>query len=386
MIEIRGRVDDGFGAVADAFRANFDEHDEVGAGFCLYVDGKPGVDITGGVADAATGRAYDDSTLQLVFSTTKGAAAICAAILFEEGRLDYDEPVSTYWPEFAAAGKADVPVRWVMSHQAGLAAIDDPPPLDDVLAVDPVVAALAAATPLWEPGTAHGYHTLAYGWLVAEIVHRITGQRLNEFLQERVAAPLGVEFWIGLPDEQHHRVAPLVSADVPQDAVSQAMREQFFGPETLIYRCLTLDGRLDLLDAENAYNTRAVMASEIPAANGVTNASSLARMYAATIGDVDGVRLFDDATREVVATPVTTGPDQCLMVETKFSMGFATPDGLQALGGPRSFGHSGAGGSLGYADPDLGIGYGYVMNHMTAAIIGDPRTQGLSDAVKACLS
>jgi CubicO group peptidase (beta-lactamase class C family) len=273
-----------------------------------------------------------------------------------------------------------------MSHQAGLAAIDDPPTVDEVLAVDPVVEALAAASPLWEPGTAHGYHALTYGWLVAEIVRRITGRRLNDFLQERVAAPLGIEFWIGLPSDQRHRVAPLVSSPVPRDAASEAIREQFFGPQTLIHRCLTLDGRLDFLGEDNPYNTAAVMGSEIPAANGVTNASSLARMYAATIGEVDGVRLFDDATRELVATPVTTGPDKCLMVETKFSMGFATPDGLQALGGPRSFGHSGAGGSLGYADPDLGIGYGYVMNHMTASLIGDPRTRGLSDAVTTCLT
>lgn len=382
-MQIDGLVEDGFGPVADAFAANFTDHGDVGAGFCLYVDGRPVVDVTGGVADPDTGRAYDADTLQLVFSTTKGAAAICAALLHERGELDYDAPVAEYWPEFAAAGKGEMTVGWMMSHRGGLATVDEAPSLADVLAVAPVVDALASQPPLWDQDGSHGYHALTYGWLVGELVRRITGRRIGEFLQTEIAAPLGLEFWIGLPEEEDARVAPLLST--PLDPAAAALVQAFMGPTTLVGRALTLNGTLPFLEGDNIYNTRAVRASEIPAANGVTNASSLARMYAATIGEVDGVRLLSDATRERATTAVTSGSDRCLVMETKFAMGFMCADGILPLSGPRAYGHAGAGGSLGYADPDLGIGFGYVMNHMSGSLVGDPRTGGLTAAVRRCV-
>ncbi len=390
MTEIDGLVEPGFGAVADAFSANFARHDDVGAGFCLYADGRKVVDLVGGVADPQTGRAYGDDTLQLVFSTTKGAAAICAAILHDRGQLDYDAPVAQYWPEFAAAGKGDLTVGWMMSHRCGLVTVDDPPPLEDVLAVEPIVEALAAQAPLWEPDGTHGYHALTYGWLVAEVVRRITGQRLGDFWQEQVARPLGLDFWIGLPAEHEPRVAPLLRSTRTKtlDPAVRARVERFMGPETLLGKALGLSGTFGSFGGERAdllWNSPEVWASEIPAANGITNAASLARLYAATLGSVDGVRLFGDTTRELATTPVTTGGDRCLYMETKFGMGFMCADGVLPLAGPRSFGHAGAGGSIGYADPDLGVGYGYVMNHMTSSLLGDPRTSGLTDAVKRCL-
>ena len=385
MTEIRGHVEEGFGAVADAFSANFAEHGDVGAGFCLYVDGKAVVDVTGGVADTMTGRPYDEQTLQLVFSTTKGAAAVCAAMLKQTGQLDYDAPVAQYWPEFAAEGKGELTVGQMMSHKGGLVSVDNPPSIEEVLRIDPIVKALAAQAPLWDFDGSHGYHALTYGWLVAEVVRRITGQRLGDWFQDNVATPLGLDFWIGLPDSEEARVAPLIAMPAPEDPIAAELMAQFMGPGTLGGRALSLDGTFSLIDEDNPFNSREVRASEIPAANGVTNASSLARLYAATIGEVDGVRLLDDATRELATTAVTSGGDRCLMIETKFGMGFMCHDEILPLTGPKAYGHAGAGGSIGFADPDLGIGYGYVMNQMTGSLVGDPRTEGLTSAVRFCL-
>jgi CubicO group peptidase (beta-lactamase class C family) len=386
MTEIRGNVEQGFGPVADAFEANFRDHGDVGAGFCLYADGRAVVDLTGGVADQSTGAPYDEHTLQVVFSSTKGAAAISAAMLHQEARLDYDAPVADYWPEFAAEGKGALTVGQMMSHRCGLVSVDSPPSLAEVLEVDPIVKALAAQAPLWDYDGSHGYHALTYGWLVAELVRRITGQRFGDWFQQNVARPLGLDFWIGLPESEESRVAPLIGSMVPEDPAVIELMLAVIGPGTLGGRALTLDGTFTLSGDENTFNQREVHASEIPAANGITSASSLARMYAATIGEVDGVRLIDDATREQATATVTSGNDRCLVMETKFGMGFMCADGILPLSGPRSYGHAGAGGSIGYADPDLGIGYGYVMNQMSGSLVGDPRTQGLTDAVKACLS
>ena len=193
MVEINGDVAEGFGLVADAFARNFDDHGEVGAAFCLYVDGTDVVDLWGGVADPATGGKWERNTLQLHFSTTKGVAAICAAILHERGQLDYETPVAAYWPEFAAGGKEAVTVAQCMSHQAGLAAVDTPLSLDEICEKEPVLRALEVQEPLWEPGTANGYHAITYGCIVGEIVKRVDGRPISQFLAEEIAGPLGVD-------------------------------------------------------------------------------------------------------------------------------------------------------------------------------------------------
>ena len=181
------------------------------------------VDLWGGVADPATNRPYGESTLQLVFSTTKGATAACANLLMQRGQLDIDAPVVTYWPEFGTAGKENIPVRWLLCHKAGLPIIDKPLSLAEVLEWDPVVAALSVQEPVWEPGTAHGYHALTYGWLVGEVVRRVDGRSLGTFFAEEIAEPLGLEFWIGLPESQEHRVAPLIGSLIP---VGEAPNEE----------------------------------------------------------------------------------------------------------------------------------------------------------------
>lgn len=387
-VELSGLVEPGFGAVADAFRTNFTEHGDVGAGFCLYVDGAPAVDLTAGTTSPDNGAAYGADALQLVFSTTKGAAAVCAAMLVADGKLDYEAPVTQYWPEFGAEGKGELTVAWLLSHRCGLVTVDDPPPLADVLEVGPIVEALAVQAPLWELDGSHGYHALTYGWLVGELVRCVSGLSIGDFFQQRVAQPLGLDFWIGLPEAQHDRVAPLLASAGPSNDVERALMEQFMGPATLTGKALMLSGTFasDSGDGASVFNRPEVWASEIPAANGITNASSLARMYAATIGEVDGVQLFDEAILAKATAPVTSGADRVLMMETKFAMGFMTKDAVLPLPGTRSFGHAGAGGSLGYADPDLGIGFGYVMNQMSGSLVGDPRTLGLTAAVLDCVS
>jgi len=383
-VEIQGAVANGYGGVADAFERNFTDHGELGAAFSLYVDGDVKADLWAGVADKQTGRPWAADTLQLVFSTTKGAAAICVARLVEAGLISYDEPVATYWPEFAANGKGEITVAQMMSHQAGLPYVDAELSFDDAMAVAPMVEALAAQAPIWAPGTKHGYHAVTYGWLAGELVRRVDGRTLGRYFDEEISAPLGLEFWIGLPESEEKRVARLEASPPPDDPRIRAMIEQFTGPGTMIYKALTCNGALSQ-EGDNAFNSRAVHATEMPAANGITTARSLARMYAATVGPVDGIRLIDDDTMKAASAEAVNGPDAVLVFPSQFGMGFMRHGTLTPMLASRSFGHAGAGGSLGYADPDAKVGYGYVMNQMASGIAGDPRTITLTEAVRSCL-
>jgi CubicO group peptidase (beta-lactamase class C family) len=418
-VDIGGRVAPGFEGVRDAFAANFAEHGEVGAGFSLVVDGRTVVDLWGGTADAVTGAPYTEDTLQLVFSSTKGATAICANLLAQRGELDVDAPVADYWPEFAQAGKGDIPVRWLLCHKAGLPFVDAPLGLDEALVWATAVDALAAMTPVWEPGTAHGYHAVTYGWLVGEVVRRVTGKTLGTYFADEVAGPLGLEFWIGLPDAQQPRVAPLTNrrlhrrpdgeaagaqrsapgldaeeplADVVADAAEAdgggdgglvEMIDKLLGPGSLMVKALGGTTALPFA-GDGAFNKPEVRAAELPGANGVTNARSMARMYAATFGPIDGSDAGPLLTPEQVAaasTTQTSGNDRVLFLETTFGLGFMTSSVFAPFGGAGSYGHAGAGGSVGFADPDNGLGCAYVMNRMMTNLSGDPRSRGLIAAV-----
>ena len=386
MIEINGTVADGFGAVADAFARNFDEYPEVGAAFALCVDGESKVDLWAGTADKGSGQPWNEDTLQLVFSTTKGAAAICVARLVGEGLLDYDAPVASYWPEFAAGGKDTITLGQLLSHQAGLPYVDVPLTVEEILAVDPVVRAFEVQAPVWEPGTGHGYHALTFGWLAGEVVRRVTGRTIGTYFAEEIAAPLGLDFWIGLPEEHEHRVSHLEAAPPPAAPAEMELLLKIMSPGTTGFKALTMNGALLAFGLEeNPFNKRALHATEMPAANGITTARSLARLYASTVGDVDGFRAAPPQVMATASTEAVRGPDRSLVVESRFGFGFMLDGELPPMLGPRSFGHAGAGGSLGYADPDTGVGYGYVMNQMLPGIAGDPRTISLNDAVGACL-
>jgi CubicO group peptidase (beta-lactamase class C family) len=391
MTDIQGDVAPGYGAVRDAFAANFETHGDVGAAFTLYHRGKKVVDLWAGVADVDTGAPWKEDTLQLVFSTTKGATAVCANLLAQRGELDIDAPVATYWPEFAAAGKENIPVRWLLSHRAGLPVVDSSPSPEEALAWDPMIKLLAEQAPIWEPGTKHGYHALTYGWLVGEVVRRISGRSLGTFFAEEVAAPLGLDFYIGLPASLEPRVAKLITGDalsVPEGLDIESLPEEirgivqsFIDPDSVVNRALFIT------KPQLEYNAPEVHAAEIPAANGITDARSLARMYAGLIGDgVDGVRLFNDDTVTQVSTEQSNGPDAVLFAPTRFGLGYFLNSSFAPLLSGSSFGHAGAGGSLGFADPDADIGFGYVMNQMQQGLAGDPRTLGLIDAVRKAIA
>jgi CubicO group peptidase (beta-lactamase class C family) len=319
-------------------------------------------------------------------------------MLADAGRLDLDAPVAEYWPEFAQAGKEAITVSDLLSHQAGLAWVDDELTLEQVLAGDPLVDALARQAPIWQPRSAHGYHAVTYGTLVGEVVRRVDGRTLGTFFADEVAKPLDLDFFIGLPEEHEPRVAMLVGnlgglgggdAGSDMDPETRAALEALVGPESMLGRALTINGALGRVEdipvpAGNVFNSRAVHAAELPAAGGITDAASLARMYAGCIGEVDGVRLLTEARMRDAATQRTVGPNIVLLnLDLQFGLGYFVRSSLIDLGGPASFGHAGAGGSLGWADPDAELACGYVMNRMDLGIAGDQRAYSL---VNACYS
>jgi CubicO group peptidase (beta-lactamase class C family) len=388
MTDSHGVIASGFEGVREAFESNFAKGLEVGASFSAYYRGEKVVDLWGGTADPETERVWDENTLALVFSTTKGATAMCANKLAQEGELDVDAPVARYWPEFAAGGKGDIPVSFLLSHQAGLAWIDGEMTLADALSWDPVVEALARQVPHYEPGTQHGYHATTYGWLVGEVIRRITGKSVGTYLRDEIAAPLGVDFWIGLPASEEPRVARLVGgfADplLASDPEVQAFVDEIMGPDTILGKALLAPG--GAFSGPEIWNSRALHAAEAPAVNGIGDARSLARMYAACIGDVDGVRILTDAQLRRATTQLTTGPNRVLLdMDIQFGLGFMLRSTLIELGGPRSFGHFGAGGSVGWADPEAELAFGYVMNKMDMGLAGDIRSYELMNACYAAI-
>jgi len=383
---VHGRVAPGFEGVRDVFVANFAERGDLGAAVSVYHHGEEVVGLWGGVAERSTGRPYGEDTLQLVFSTSKGVVAVCVGLLIERGQLDPDAPVAEYWPEFAAGGKAGIPVSSLLCHEAGLPVLEGHLDLDELLAWDPVVEMLAAQTPLWEPGTAHGYHALTFGWLVGELIRRISGRTVGTFLADEVSGPLGLDLLIGLPEAQESRVAPLtMSFDSlatmdPEELAQLAAR---FAPDSLGFRAVFLDGSFGVFSEENSLlNSRELRAAEVPAANAVTTADSLGRLYAATIGEIDGVRLLAPSTVDALRTPRNLGPDLVLGGDTSFGLGMMCHNDYTPFLGPGSFGHYGAGGSVAFADPASGTAFAYVMNKMQMDLNGDDRSLLLIHAVR----
>ncbi len=382
MAELRGTCARGFERVRDAFEGCFRQHAEVGAAVCVYLDGEPVVDLFGGYADRERRTPWQQDTLALVFSATKGVTAACVHRLSEQGKLDLDAPVASYWPEFAAAGKAEIPLRWVLTHRAGLAEVKGTLTLEQVLAWDPVCAAIAAQPPHWEPGTRHGYHARSYGWILGEVVRRVCGRTLGQFFAEEFAAPLGLDFFIGLPEEHEPRVATLYPAPEPTDPGQLALRERFMGPDTLLGRVLS--GPSGLFNYGPMWNARPLHAAEMPSSNGIGSARALARFYASLIGEVDGFRGLRPETLAAAVREQVTGPDAVILVPTRFGSGFMLAPTLSPGCAESSFGHPGAGGSLGFADPEARIAFGYVMNQMQLGMTADARAQCLVEAVYAC--
>ena len=381
MSGIHGECAPRFGKVREAFEANFAAGREVGASFAVVLRGEPVVDLWGGFADAARTRPWERDTIANVFSTTKAMAALCAHLLADRGRLDLDAPVAKLWPEFAAAGKHALPVRWLLSHQAGLAALRPPLASEALFDWERMTGALAAEAPWWEPGTRSGYHAMTFGFLVGEVVRRAGGRSLGALFREEVAGPLGADFHIGLPASEDARVAELVPPSAEE--VAAAGQAAAVDPASLLGKVM---GNPPL--APELANTLPWRRAEIPAANGHGNARSVARVMAALAGGgaLGGVRLLREATLERAISVQCSGPDLVLPIPMRWGLGFMLTQPQLPLGpNPRAFGHGGWGGSLGIADPDAELAWAYVMNKMSPGTTGDTRAFSLAAALYGSL-
>lgn len=381
---IDGQCDRRFERVRDVFIENFKSRGEIGAAFAVTLDGRPVIDLWGGYADEARTRRWERNTIVNVYSTTKGLTAMCAHRLVDQGKLDFDAPVAKYWPEFAQAGKDKMPVRYLLSHRAGLPAIRKPLQPDDIFNWETMTSALAAETPWWEPGTRHGYHAFTYGWLVGEVVRRISGKSLGSYFRDEIAKPFGIDCHIGLAAEHDTRVAEMIPSK-PRPGEPDPLAEILKDPESMTAKAIMNPPTMLLRET---VNSRAWRGAEIPAANAHTTARALARVYGALSrgGETDGIRLLTPASIVRCYTEQSRGPDAVLQLETRVALGFMLSTPGASLGpNPHSFGHPGAGGSLGFADPDAKIGFGYTMNQMQPGILVDARAAALIDALYASL-
>ncbi len=375
-VDLQGACDPRFDRVRDAFHANWRDHAEVGASLCVIVGGETVVDLWGGHINADHTTPWQRDTIANVYSTTKGIAATAAAMLVDRGQLDVNQPVASYWPEFAQAGKSDIPVRHLLTHEAGLAGLDAELPDGAALDWNLMVGALERQAPLWTPGDGMGYHAITYGWLVGEVIRRIDGRTCGQFVREEIANPLGVDFFIGLPASEDARTADLLPA--PGAGPIGVSAQDNLAAKALGLAAPRLAGSV---------NSREWRAAELPAANGHGNGRALATIYSSLAqGGAD--LLSDDAINACGATEHTAREDMVLGFLVRRSLGFilSTAGGRYEWGpNPRTFGHSGAGGSLAFADPDAQIGFGYVMNQMSAGLGADPRWKPMIDAVYASL-
>jgi CubicO group peptidase (beta-lactamase class C family) len=384
---VQGACESGFEAVRREFERNFSERGEAGASVALYHQGRKVVDLWGGAA--RDGQPWAEDTVSLVWSSTKGATALCAHILIDRGELDLDQPVAACWPEFAQKGKEAITVRLLLNHQAGLAAIREPLPPGAFYDWERMTSALAAETPWWEPGTRTGYHAYTFGWLVGEVVRRVSGKSVGTFFWDEVAKPLGLDFWIGLPEEVESRVAPVIPAPppAPGEPVSPLLVMAMTQPESMQAKLFLNTGGYGLIPGE--VDSRNAHAAEIPAAGGITNARGLATMYAALSKSSRHRLVGEDSIARMGSVSSATSVDIVGLVPTRFGLGYVKSidnrkvsqvPGDSIILSEAAFGHSGFGGSVGFVDPKADIAFGYTMTKMGAGTGINERGQALVDA------
>lgn len=390
---VHGTVAPGFEPVREAFLDNFVHRGELGAACAVYLRGDKVVDLWGGQRDHLTGDPWEEDTMVIVFSTTKGMSALAMAVAHSRGLFGYDEPVARYWPEFAQQGKGAITVRQLLDHQAGLSGVDEIFDARTLADLDHVARALAAQRPAWEPGKKHGYHAVTLGWYEGELLRRVDPQKrsLGTFFQDEVARPLGISFHIRLPES----VPPSRVARIKGFPMSQMLLHMhtlpwrfvlsLLNPRSLTARAFGNPRFKNPADLDHP-SFRTV---EIPAVNGIGTARAIARAYAC-FADGGAELGVTPQTMEALCTPARSprdgSYDQVLHVDTSFSLGFFKPSALSRFGSSeRAFGTPGAGGSFGFADPDRGLGFGYVMNRMGFHVVDDPREKGLRDATYRCL-
>lgn len=401
VVDVQGTVADGYEPVRDAFAVNFSERGDTGAALAVHRDGHPVVDLWGGAKDGTAPWSAD--TAVLLRSAGKGPAAAVPHLLHQRGQLDLDAPVGTYWPEFKAYGKERVLVRHLLSHRAGLPVLDRP--LSVAESVDGVSGprAVAAQTPGWQPGTAHGYHPHTFGWLLGELVLRATGRTLGCWFAQELGRPLGLDLWFGLPPSEARRVARIRTAPMPERAPGQGLRMRakpavaaaYGDPESLTRRAfgavtLAAPGAWGAPEDPGAgwdENDPAYLAAGPPGSGGVGTARALSAFYASLIGGVDGGRrLFTPATLAQARSQESSGPDRVLIVNTRFGLGYMLHSPASPMLGEGSFGHPGRGGSLAFADPGTGVAFAYVTAGMQRSVTSDPRPQALIRALRECLA
>ncbi|HLI44657.1 MAG TPA: serine hydrolase domain-containing protein [Acidimicrobiales bacterium] len=375
MAEVSGSCDPRFEQVRQAFESNFDQGLDVGASVAVFLDGEPVVDLWGGHLDLERTRPWREDTIINVWSTTKTMTAICALMLADRGEIDLHAPVARYWPEFAAAGKGGIEVRHLMSHTAGLSGWQEPLQVEDLYDWEKATGLLAAQEPWWEPGTMSGYHAVTQGYLVGEVIRRVTGRTVGRFFAEEVAGPLGADFFIGTPASADDRVAPVI----PPEGLPT---ESDFEPGSIAVRTLS-NPRLDGSESQTVPWRRA----EIPAAGGHGNARSVAAVHSviACGGEARGVRLMSPEGCEVIFEEQSNGPDAVLGVPIRFGMGFGLSGEMMPVG-PHTYFWGGWGGSIIVVDLDTRMAVSYVMNRMESGLVGDLRGASIVLAAAASVA
>ncbi|MFG3442378.1 serine hydrolase domain-containing protein [Nonomuraea sp. NPDC047897] len=397
-----------FSRVREVFERHFTDGEELGAAFAVYLDGELVVDLWGGLADRHTGRPWRRDTPVFAYSCTKAITATVLLQLAERGLVDVGAPVAEVWPEFAAAGKAAVTVRQLLTHEAGLPVLEEPVPVEEFGDHPAIAARLARQRPLWEPGSAHGYHALTYGFLVGEVVRRVTGKSVGELVAAEIAGPLGLDLWLGAPDAVISRAARITAGDRRSPAADEdraategagtegagtegagtegsgtggafgRMARDARDPGSLMNRAL---GNPAMQRLKGGANHPVIMRAGWPAAGVVTTATALAGFYRSLVaGDILRPETLAGAVRARVS-----GPDRVLHVDSSFGLGYMRPSTTFFVPSPTAFGHTGLGGFLGLGDPDRGLAVGYVMNRMADAVSGSLRAYRLTEAVYGSL-
>lgn len=384
-IAVHGFVDEGFGPVLDAFRANFDERQDSGAACAVHVDGRRVVDLWAGHADRRAGRPFTHDTATVIFSCTKGVMAVLAYLLVQDGRLELDAPIARYWPEFGQAGKERITVRDAMAHRAGLAYLDTDLTLDDVEAWEPVIRAIEVQAPHARPGEGHAYHAITIGWVLGETLRRITELGPGRLLRELVGDRLGLDLWIGLPASRRSDVA-WMEVPLPDDGSAFARGFAALAGARHLERAMTLGKAFGFptQDGEVAFNNPRIQAAEIAGAGGIATAASLSRLYAACVAEVDGIGpLLTDASIADGILVRSSGPQLTGQPDdgARWGSGFqiSSPPFVPMLS-PSSFGHTGAGGQLAFADAERRASFAYLSAQMGG--YGDRRAFELVEAAK----